>query len=154
MTGAIPQAARGSGPQGRRAPAHIPGGLISLEDAAVERLSLSLPLRCGVHTSKQGQPRVLWPPSQRAGSSLGKEGFPEEPTPALEPKGQQRQTAGGRKGMRLGDGDGPTQLDPRVDLGREASVASSPGWKPGASVRKPQPTSKCVGRGEGGARAL
>ena len=45
----------------------------------------------------QGQPRVLQTPTQRAGSSLAKEGVSEEPRPAAEPKEQQRQIAGGQK---------------------------------------------------------
>ena len=54
------------------------------------------PGTCAPHQN-QGQLCVLRTPRQRAGSSLGKEGVPEEPRPAAEPKEQQRQIAGGQK---------------------------------------------------------
>lgn len=129
-------------------PSPCPGHAPLLGDAAAQRHWHLLPLRYGVHRLTEASPVRSGHPDQELARRPGKEGLPEEPTPGAEPKRQQREgLEAGR--THLGDGNGPTQLERRMDVGRAATVARGPGGEPEHLPASASQFPRAWGRGGG-----
>lgn len=126
-----PWATEKLGPGSCTGPAHLPGGCCRGE-------------ALGLCPFKMWGPRTeagVRPPRQRAHSSLERRASQRSQRLGLSQRDSKDKQPEAR-GVHSEDGDGPAQLGAQRGWGREATGASGPDWKPGASVRTPRPISQ------------
>lgn len=113
-----PQAGGGAGAAGKMCPAHALAVFISVGVCSREALAPPPPKICGPRL-KEGQPRALRPPGQRALTGAWQRRASRGADAWGGAEGQRRRGAGGWKSapVPLGDGDSPAQLGHRMDTG-------------------------------------